>query len=88
MEQVYKNKNGFWGMSSGLKYTREEVQEVHPGCYWHGHGAGMPVIEVAELEGKETRVHGGFPMYPAQSDGASSTQVRKPKGGLKGRGGV
>jgi hypothetical protein len=48
----------------------------------------MPVIEVAELEGKETRVHGGFPMYPAQSDGASSTQVRKPKGGLKGRGGV
>jgi len=88
MEQVYKNKNGFWGMSSGLKYTSEEVHETHPGCYWHSHGVGMPMVEVGELEGKDTRTHGGFPMYPEQRDASDSASLRKPKGGLKGRGGV
>lgn len=87
MEQVYKNKNGFWGMSSGLKYSKDEVHEAHPGCYWHGHGHGQPVIEVAEVEG-DTRVHGGFPQYPAQGDSVHSAKIKKPKGGLKGRGGL
>jgi hypothetical protein len=70
MEKVYKNKHGYWGMSSGLKYRDDEVQESHPGCYWHGHGHGMPVIEVEETyETKDTRMHGGYPMYPAQGKG-------------------
>lgn len=33
MEEVYKNSKGFWGMSSGLKYTKDEVKEVN-GSYW------------------------------------------------------
>jgi hypothetical protein len=89
MEKVYKKGNKFFGMSSGLMYTRDQVHEAHPGCYWHGHAHGMPVIEVEELyETKDTRTHGGFPMYPSQRDSGDSATVRKPKGGLKGRGGV
>jgi len=89
MEKVYKKGNNFFGMSSGLMYTREEVSESHPGCWWHAHPHGMPVIEVAEFEDtKDTRTHGGFPMYPSQRDGSDSATVRKPKGGLKGKGGI
>lgn len=68
MEAVYKNKNGFWGMSSGLKYPEAEVHETHEGCYWHAHGVGQPVVEVGEVDGKDTRTHGGYPMYPAKGN--------------------
>ncbi len=88
MEKVYRKGSKFFGMSSGLQYTRDQVHEAHPGCYWHGHGHGMPMVEVGEVEGKDTRTHGGFPMYPKQGDDVGSAPIRKPKGGLKGRGGV
>jgi hypothetical protein len=63
MEQVYKKGSKYFGMSSGLMYTKEEVGEVN-GDYWHCHPSGMPVIEVAELEGYDTRTHGGYPITP------------------------
>jgi hypothetical protein len=66
MEEVYKKGSKYFGMSSGLMYSSEEVQEVN-GSYWHGHASGMPVVEVAELEGKETRIHNGYPQFPTKS---------------------
>ncbi len=70
MEKVYKKGSLYFGMSSGLMYDKDEVQEVN-GCYWHCHASGQPVIEVAELPENDsygdTRVHGGFPQYPLAS---------------------
>lgn len=63
MEQVYKKGSKFFGMSSGLQYTKDEVGEVN-GDFWHCHPSGMPVIEVAEIEGYDTRTHGGYPIAP------------------------
>ena len=69
MEQVYKKGSKFFGMASGLQYDKDDVQDIN-GCYWHCHPVGMPVTEVMELPDNDgypdTRVHGGYPMYPAQ----------------------
>lgn len=60
MEEVYKKGSRYFGMASGLSYSKDEVQEVN-GAYWHCHAHGYPVIEVGELESGDTRMHGGYP---------------------------
>lgn len=65
MEEVYKKGSKYFGMSSGLMYPKDEVQEINGSC-WHGHGVGTPVIEVAEID-KDTRLHHGYPQYPSKS---------------------
>lgn len=88
MEAVYKKGSKFFGMTSGLMYTPDEVHETHDGCYWHEHGVGMPVIEVGELEGKDTRTHGGFPQYPSQGKEHHSTDIEQGKGVVRGKKGL
>lgn len=34
MEEVYKTGSHYFGMSSGLQYTKDEVEEKN-GQYWH-----------------------------------------------------
>lgn len=35
VEDVWKTDKGeFFGMRSGKKYEKSEVEEIHNGCYW------------------------------------------------------
>ena len=49
MEEVYKKGSRYFSMQTGRELSAEHVEQVGP-FYWHCHGIGMPVVEVAEYE--------------------------------------